>query len=137
MLIPQGVAMHVLVEPEPIRLWDDDDLEWPVLPPTLLTIHRTAQYDEQSRQIICRLDGERVVELLFGHTFTTEIFPGQHTLHVHNTLMWRSLAFEALPGGHAHFTVANRAGRGYYFLLLVLGFAPLFLSVEPGLPPTS
>jgi hypothetical protein len=122
----------VLVEPaREARL---DDSGWPILPPTLLTIHRTSLSDEQSRQIVCRLDGVLVAELLFGQTHTHEIWPGRHVLRVHNTLMWRTIEFDALPGTHVHYTVANRAGRGYYALLLVIGVAPLFLVVEPGRP---
>jgi hypothetical protein len=63
-----------------------------------------------------------------------EILPGEHTLRVHNTLVRKTVRFEAAPGGHVHFTVANRAGRGYYFLIFLVGVAPLYLTVQPGLP---
>jgi hypothetical protein len=111
-----------------------DDLDWPVLPPTLLTVHRTSPADEGSRQIVCRLDDEPLVELLYGQSHTREILPGPHTLRVHNTLVRRSVTFEAPPGGHVHYTVANRAGRGYYVLVFLIGVAPLSLSLEPGRP---
>ncbi len=75
-----------------------------------------------------------MTELLFGQRMMREISPGPHTLRVHNTLMWRTVTFDAPPGGHVHFTVMNRSGRGYYALLFVLGVAPLFLAVEPGAP---
>jgi hypothetical protein len=127
--------MPVVLEPQPLRIGDPyEEFEWPILPPTLLTVHRTSPADEQSRQIVVRLDGKKVVELLYGETLTIEIAPGPHTLLVHNTLMWRSVTFDAAPGGHVHFTVANRAGRSYYVLLLIIGVAPLYLMVERGAP---
>ena len=39
-----------------------DDSGWPLLAPTLLTIHRTSALDEMSRQIVYRLDGDRLGE---------------------------------------------------------------------------
>jgi hypothetical protein len=53
---------------------------------------------------------------------------------VHNTLHWRTIAFDALPGEHVHFTVLNRNTRWYYPLLLVIGVAPLYLEVQRGVP---
>ena len=127
--------MPLVLEPEPLRVrHGEEEFDWPILPPTLLTVHRTSPDDEQSRQIVWRLDGTKVSELLFGQAHTVEIAPGPHTLFVHNTLMWRSVGFEAPPGEHVHFTVANRAGRSYYLLLFVIGVAPLYLTLERGAP---
>lgn len=108
---------------------------WPVLPPTLLTIHRTCALDEQTRQIICAVDGRRIGQLLFGETLTVEIAPGPHTLRVHNTLFWKTAGFEADPGGHVHFTVWNRGwGEGYYLMIVFVGAAPLGVGLARGLP---
>jgi hypothetical protein len=107
---------------------------WPLIPPTLLTVHRTSEQDERSRQIVCKLDGVFFAELLFGDTRQIEIPPGRHTFHVHNTLVWKTIEFDAAPGAHAHFTVWNRAWSGYYVMLLMLGAAPLGLGVSPGVP---
>lgn len=112
--------------------WRDDP--WPAIPPTLVTIHRRSPRDEGSRQVVCKLDGQLVGELLFGQSHTVETWPGEHELFVHNTLMWRRVRFEVAPGGHVHFTVVNRAPAGFYFLLLTIGVAPLILSVERGAP---
>ena len=79
-----------------------DETGWPLVPPTLLTIHRTSLRDERSRQIVCKLDGEWVADLLYGHTRTCEIAPGRHTLRIHNTLIWKTLIFDAAPGSHMH-----------------------------------
>jgi hypothetical protein len=120
-------------EAQSIRL---DDGGWPLIPPTLLTIHRTSPKDERTRQIVCSLDGARLVELLYGQEHTHEILPGRHTLRVHNTLVWKTVHFEVVPGGHVHFTVWNRACFGFYPLLLVIGAAPLWLELAPGVPAT-
>ena len=111
----------------------DDEL-WPVLPATLLTIHRTSDADEQTRQIICALDGKRVGQLLFGEILTFEIVPGPHLLRAHNTLVWKTLALDVQPGSHAHVTVWNRALGGHVLLLAFLGVAPLGVGVALGPP---
>jgi hypothetical protein len=108
---------------------------WPVLPPTLLTIHRRSPADEQSRSILCALDGRPVADLLFGEAHTVEIPPGHHTLRVHNTLIWRTVDFEAEPGAHVHFTVWNIAPTGYYALIAFIGVAPIWLGLARGSPP--
>jgi hypothetical protein len=111
-----------------------DATGWPLIPPTRLTIHRTSELDEQTRQIICALDGRRFCQVLYGETVTCEIAPGEHVLRVHNTLVWKTLTFEVEPGGHAHFTVWNRALFGYFAMLAFLGSAPLGLGVAVGRP---
>jgi hypothetical protein len=129
--MPTAAVLEPRTDPLAERL---DATGWPILPPTLLTIHRTSNRDEQSRQIVCRLEDEWRFELMFGQTLTREIAPGSHTLKVHNTLQWKRVAFEAFPGTHTHFTVWNRAGRGYYWLITFVGVAPLWLEVAPGTP---
>jgi hypothetical protein len=111
-----------------------DDTGWPIVPPTLVTVHRTSAADEQSRQIVCALDGQRIAVLLYGQQHTQEIPPGPHTLRVHNTLMWKTLRFEVEPGAHVRFTVSNRAPTGYYHWIFIFGVSPLWLAVEKGGP---
>ena len=113
-----------------------DATGWPLVPPTQITIHRTSTLDEQTRQIICALDGRRFGQVLYGETLTCEISPGQHTLRVHNTLVWKTLVFEVEPGGHVHFTVWNKALFGYFAMLAFLGSTPLGMGVVQG-PPGS
>lgn len=122
------------LQTKPIRVREPEHREWPTIPPTLVTIRRTSPADEQSRQIVCRLDGQLRAELLFGGTCTWEILPGPHSLLIHNTLMWKTLRFDAPPGGHVHVTVANRAGRNYYIWLFLVGVAPIYLAVRTGSP---
>ena len=103
-----------------------------------LTVHRTATWDEQSRQILCSVDGKHVGQLLFGQTLTREIPPGSHTLKANNTLVWKTVPFEAGPGDHVHFTVWNEAMGGWWarLLFIFVGAAALKLGVTTG-PPQS
>ena len=107
---------------------------WPLVPPTQITIHRTSSLDEQTRQIICALDGKRFGQVLYGETLTCEIAPGSHVLRVHNTLVWKTLTFDVEPGGLVHFTVWNKALVGYFAMLAFLGACPLGLGVVAGHP---
>ena len=108
---------------------------FPILPPTLLTIHRTSPRDEQSRQIICALDGKRFGQVLFGERLTIEIPPGRHALRIHNTLVWKTAEFAAEPGEHVHFTVWNRGwGEAHYLLIVFVGWSPLGVGLARGTP---
>ena len=129
-MTPVGVTEPAL-DPSADRL---DAEGWPISPPTQLTVHRTSPDDVGDRQVILRLDGERIGQLLFGQTLTREISPGRHSLRAYNTLVWKTLAFDAPPGAHLHFTCINRAPRALYYLLAIFGVAPLFVTLEPGRP---
>ena len=104
--------------------------------PGQLTIHRTSGEDEQSRQILCSIDGTYVGQLLYGGTLTRTIAAGDRTLTVNNTLVWKTVRFHVEPGDHVHFTVWNRAWGGSLMrmLLVFFGAAPLAVSVRRGLP---
>jgi hypothetical protein len=101
---------------------------------TRLTIHRTSDQDVRERQVIFSLDGTRIAELLYGQTFTCEIPPGAHRLRANNTLVWKTVEFLAPSGTHVHFTCINYAPRGMIYMLGMLGVAPLFVALKPGLP---
>jgi hypothetical protein len=59
-----------------------------------------------------------------------EISPGHHRLRVHNTLVWKTVEFDAASGEHVRFGVVNRAGFGSMALLALLGAGPLYVTVE-------
>jgi hypothetical protein len=101
-----------------------------------LTVHRTAAWDEQSRQILCSVDGKHAGQLLFGQTMTREIPSGSHTLKANNTLVWKTVPFEAAPGDHVHFTVWNEAIGGWWarLLFIFVGAAALKLGITAGPP---
>jgi hypothetical protein len=110
--------------------------EWPAIPPTLITIHRTSPEDCRQRQVVFSLDGKRIATLLYGDVITCEIPPGRHRLRANNTLLWTTLEFDAAPASHLHFTCVNRAPRGFIYMLAVFGVAPLFVTLAPGKPST-
>jgi hypothetical protein len=110
---------------------------WPLLRPTLLTIHRTSPDDARTRQVYFSLDGKRIATLLFGQQVTREIPPGRHKLRANNTLVWKTVEFEADPGAHLHYTCVNRAPSSLYFMLFIFGVAPLYVVLRPGMPPTA
>jgi hypothetical protein len=105
-------------------------------PPARLTIHRTSARDEQSRQVLCSVDGDYVGQLLYGQTLTREIPAGPHTLSVNNTLFWRKVTIAARPGEHVQFTVWNQpfGGNVMRLLFLFVGAAPLKLGFAEGPP---
>ena len=101
-----------------------------------LTVHRTAAWDEQSRQILCSIDGKYVGQLLYGQTLTRDIPAGSHTLNANNTLVWKTVPFEAAPGEHVQFTVWNQQMGGWLarLLFIFVGAAALKLGIAPGPP---
>jgi hypothetical protein len=111
-----------------------DEEGWPVLKPTLLTIHRTSPEDVKTRQVILSLDGKKIGTLMYGHSLTREIPPGRHALRANNTLVWRTVQFEAEPGAEVHYRCVNRAPRSLYFMLFIFGVAPLYVTLERGAP---
>ena len=97
---------------------------------SIVTISRTHPTDVGERQVIVRLDGGDPVRLVFGETVSGEVQPGRHRLRVHNTLFWKTRDLVLSPGEHARFTAVNRTGWATFGLLIVLGAAPLYLTLE-------
>jgi hypothetical protein len=94
-----------------------------------ITIRRNSPDDIQLRQVIVKIDGARVAELLYGDTATLPIAPGHHRLRVDNTWNWKTLEFDVSPGDHLHFATINRAGRFTWFLVGTLGAGPMYVSI--------
>jgi hypothetical protein len=119
--------------PPPVGLQADrlDEEGWPILQPTVLTIHRTSPDDVKIRQVIISLDGEKIATLLYGQSVSREILPGPHKLRANNTLVWRTVEFDAEPGARIHYDCINRASKSMYFVLFLFGVAPLYVLLEP------
>jgi hypothetical protein len=98
--------------------------------PATVTVTRTSEFDFKSRQLIVRIDGERVATLLWGDSFTTKLQPGRHRVRVSNTLVWKTLEFELAPGEQLFFEAINRTGPGTLLLLVVLGAGPLYVTLQ-------
>jgi hypothetical protein len=130
------MATPTVAPPAPGDLAFDalDQDGWPLLRPTLLTIHRTSPEDVKDRQVYFTLNGTRIGTLLFGQSVTREIVPGRHKLRANNTLVWKTVEFDANPGAHVHYTCVNRAPSSLYFMLFLFGVAPLYVTLTPGVP---
>ena len=98
--------------------------------PARVTVSRNLPTDIQQRQVFVSIDGQPWATLVFGQSATREIPPGAHQIRAHNTLVWKTLSFEAAPGAHVEFDIANRPGRGLLSGLALLGAGPLFLTFE-------
>ena len=83
------------------------------------------------------LDGKKIGTLLYGQSLTREIPPGHHALRANNTLVWRTVTFDAEPGAEIHYNCVNRAPQSLYFMLFIFGVAPLYVTLERGAPPSA
>ena len=100
------------------------------LRPASVTIARSHPSDVRIRQLVISLDGARLGDLMFGDSVQRDVAPGPHRLRVSNTLVWKTLEFEVKPGEQVRFEAINRAGRLSYPLLVLLGAAPLYVTVR-------
>ena len=66
----------------------------------------------------------------FGESLTHELLPGPHRLRVSNTLVWKTLAFEAKAGESVRFEAINRPGRLTYPLMIIMGVGPLYVTLR-------
>ena len=80
--------------------------------------------------MVLALDGEPLATLLFGERVIREIAPGHHRLRAHNTLVWKTVEFDASPGEQIRFSTVNRAGFGSMALVALLGVGPLYVTLE-------
>jgi len=95
-----------------------------------VTLTRTSEEDVKQRQVILKLDGEWIGDLMYGRKISRKIPPGRHTLNVNNTWNRKTIQFTAEPGEEVKFKVVNRAGRFTWFLVATLGAGPIYVSVE-------
>ena len=98
--------------------------------PAILTVRRTAGDDVQDRQVYLSVDGEDWVTLLYGQEVTRELGPGPHTLKANNTLVRKTVTFDARPGEHVRFQCINRAHWTGMLFMAFLGAAVLTVRLE-------
>ena len=98
--------------------------------PARIVLKRTSPEDVKQRQVIVKLDGEHIGNLMFGRSMTREIEPGHHTLRVDNTWNKRTIEFDVAEGADAVFHVTNRVGRFTWLLVSALGAGPMYVSIE-------
>jgi hypothetical protein len=99
-------------------------------PKSHITVSRTSPDDVQQREIIIDLNGQPFSTLMYGQSATAATAPGRHILRVDNTWNKRQLEFDLAPGEHARFRTVSRTGRFSWFLVAMLGFGPMYVSVE-------
>jgi hypothetical protein len=123
--------MEALVD-EPKTKLDDADYWRQVydMKDARLTVARTDAADFKQRQLVVYLDGKRLGEILFGEVLTREMLPGPHRLRVSNTLVWKTVAFEAQPGEDIRFDAVNRPGRLTYPMMVIMGVGPLYVTLR-------
>ncbi|HEX5476081.1 MAG TPA: hypothetical protein VFX12_15595 [Vicinamibacterales bacterium] len=98
--------------------------------PASVTITRTSDQDVKQRQMHVYLDGLRIATLMFGDSITWDLDPGHHQVRVSNTLVWKTVEFDLRRGEQVFFETINRAGFGTYPMLLIIGVAPLYVTLE-------
>jgi hypothetical protein len=94
-----------------------------------VTVSRTLPGDVGQRQVYVSLDGEAWVTMLAGQRAERTIAPGPHRIRFNNTLVWKTIEFDAAPDETIEFRFANTAGRLAIGFLAVMGVAPLFLKI--------
>jgi len=99
-----------------------------------ITIHRDSPDDTQVRQVVVKLDGQQITELMYGDSTTFPVAAGRHQLRVDNTWNRKTLELDVAPGEHLRFLTINRAGRFTWFLVGTLGAGPMYVSIEPEQP---
>jgi hypothetical protein len=95
-----------------------------------LTVHRSAPEDARQRQVILSLDGQQIATLLFGQQTTRQIPAGHHRLRANNTLVWKTVEFDAAPGDDLHVHIVNRAAPGMLALVALFGAGPMYVTME-------
>lgn len=100
-------------------------------PQAQITIRRDSPDDVQLREIIVKLDGQQVAELIYPNIVTLPVTSGRHRLRVDNTWNWKTLDLDLAPGDHLKFLAINRPGRFTWFLIGTLGAGPIYVSLQP------
>ena len=95
-----------------------------------ITVSRTAPDDVQVREIILKVDGERVGALKYGDSITLPVSSGYHRLRVDNTFNWKTIELYLTPGERRKYLTKSRTGRFGWFLIALLGAGPLYVSIE-------
>jgi hypothetical protein len=94
-----------------------------------ITVARKSTEDVQQRQIVVKVDGERIGELMYGETMTVPVKAGRHELIVDNTWNRKKLEVDVRPGEHVTFQAVNKTGRFTWFLVGMFGAGPIYVSV--------
>ncbi|HYL63574.1 MAG TPA: hypothetical protein VE077_13230 [Candidatus Methylomirabilis sp.] len=97
---------------------------------TKITVRRTSPEDAQQRQVIVKLDGADIGELMYGETLTVPVAAGHHRLKVDNTWNSKTVELDVVAGDHLEFQTVNRMGKLTWFLVSAFGAGPMYVSIE-------
>ena len=97
---------------------------------TKITVRRTSSEDAQQRQVIVKLDGAEVGELMYGETLAFRVTAGHHKLKVDNTWNSKTVELDVVAGDHVKFQTVNRMGKLTWFLVSMFGAGPMYVSIE-------
>jgi len=95
-----------------------------------VTVMRTSSDDVGFREVFVSLDGEEIAILHSGDRITRDVTAGAHEIRAHNTLFRKREQFELKPGQAATFLVINKAGKGTFSILSLLGAGPIYLTLQ-------
>ena len=95
-----------------------------------ITVTRTSPDDIGLREIFVSLDGESIAILENGASVTRTVAPGPHEVRAHNTLIRKRVNVDLAPGEQATLLAVNRAGRGTFSVLALLGAGPVYLTLD-------
>jgi hypothetical protein len=95
-----------------------------------IIVTRTSPDDIGLREIFVSLDGEQIGILRHGDSVTRTVAPGTHELRAHNTLIRKRLRLDLQAGEEATILGVNRAGKGTFSVLALLGAGPVYLSFD-------
>jgi hypothetical protein len=105
------------------RMWARDPLAPPrtaAPPQATVTITRDAPNDFSDRQIYVWVDEEACGKIKYGESIVREVEPGRHQVRVFNTLLSRTLAFDASPGEQIRLKCGTgMPGGGWSWLMMV------------------
>jgi len=95
-----------------------------------VTVLRTSPEDSQQRQVIVKLDGEWIADLVYSYKISRVVAPGPHRLQLDNTWQKKKLEFDVAPGQEVKFQAINKMGKLTWFLVTMLGVGPMYLTVQ-------
>ena len=95
-----------------------------------ITVARTSPDDVQQRQIVVKVDGETIGDLMYGDTLTIPVKAGKHRLKVDNTWNWKTMEVDVVAGDHVKFQTVSKTGKLTWFLVSLLGAGPNYVSIR-------
>lgn len=95
-----------------------------------ITVARTSPEDVQQRQIVVKVDGETIGDLMYGETLTIPVKAGKHRLKVDNTWNWKTMEVDVVAGDHVKFQTVSKPGKLTWFLVSLLGAGPNYVSIR-------